>query len=77
MRWGEPREQNYAIPTGKGKQWSSYSFSGFGAFAAENVTHAERVRLREHRSRTLAHWNLLTGMKGEQPCLRVSIEGLL
>ena len=34
-------------------------------FCHDSMTHAERVWLREHRSPTAAHWNLLTDMKGE------------
>jgi hypothetical protein len=34
-------------------------------FCHDSMTRAERVWLREHRSPTAAHWNLLTDMKGE------------
>ena len=34
-------------------------------FCHDSMTQAERVWLREHRSPTAAHWNLLTDMKGE------------
>jgi hypothetical protein len=34
-------------------------------FCHESMTRAERVWLREHRSPTAAHWNLLTDMKRE------------
>ena len=33
-------------------------------FCHDSMTQAERVWLREHRSPTAAHWNLLTDMKG-------------
>jgi hypothetical protein len=34
-------------------------------FCHDSMTQAERVWLREHRSPSAAHWNLLTNMKGE------------
>ena len=34
-------------------------------FCHDSMTRTERVWLREHRSPTAAHWNLLTDMKGE------------
>jgi hypothetical protein len=34
-------------------------------FCHDSMTQAERVWLREHRSASAAHWNLLTDMKGE------------
>jgi transcriptional regulator with XRE-family HTH domain len=34
-------------------------------FCHDAMTHAERTWLREHRSPTAAHWNLLTDMSGE------------
>jgi transcriptional regulator with XRE-family HTH domain len=34
-------------------------------FCCDSMTQAERVWLRQHRSRLAAHWNLLTDMKGE------------
>jgi transcriptional regulator with XRE-family HTH domain len=34
-------------------------------FCHDSMTQAERVWLREHRSPSAAHWNLLTDMKGE------------
>ena len=35
-------------------------------FCHDSMTQAERAWLREHRSPSAAHWNLLTDMKGEQ-----------
>jgi len=35
-------------------------------FCHDSMTHVERVWLRERRSPTAAHWNLLTDMNGEQ-----------
>ena len=34
-------------------------------FWRESMTHAEKAWLRENRSATAAHWNLLTDMKGK------------
>jgi hypothetical protein len=34
-------------------------------FCHDSMTQAERAWLREHRSPSAAHWNLLTDMKGE------------
>jgi hypothetical protein len=34
-------------------------------FCHDSMTQAERVWLREHRSPSAAHWNLLTDMRGE------------
>jgi hypothetical protein len=34
-------------------------------FCHDSMTPAERAWLREHRSPSAAHWNLLTDMKGE------------
>jgi hypothetical protein len=36
-------------------------------FCHDSMTQAERAWLREHRSLSAAHWNLLTDMKGENP----------
>lgn len=34
-------------------------------FCRESMTHAEKAWLRENRSDTAGHWNLLTDMKGK------------